>query len=79
MKDERRFCWVFKNFQIFLRMWMMSWPKLNNRWMTLFILTQMLKGSKRWQKHQKERKIVEIKGLDFKSFRFLKKLVLIQW
>jgi len=46
--------------------------------MTLLILTQMLKGSKRWQKHQKKKKIVKIKGLDFKSLKFLKILVLIQ-
>jgi hypothetical protein len=28
-----------KKTPIFLKMWMMSWPKLNNRWMALFILT----------------------------------------
>jgi len=39
----------------------------------------MSKGSKGWQKHQKKRKIVEIKGLDSKSHQFLKILVLIQW
>jgi hypothetical protein len=37
----------------------------------------MLKGSKRWQKHQRKRKIVEIEGLKFNTSQFLRILVLI--
>jgi len=35
---------------------MMSWPKLNDQWKTLFILRQTSKGSRRWQKPQKRKK-----------------------
>jgi hypothetical protein len=57
----------------------MSWPKLNDQWKTLLILTQALRNSRRWQKPQKKKKKVESKGLDSKIFQFLEILVLIQW
>jgi hypothetical protein len=61
------------------RMWLMSWPKLKDRWKTLLILTQLLKGSNRWQGHQGRRKTIKIENLDSKPSQFLKILIIIWW
>jgi hypothetical protein len=63
----------------FLKMWLMSWPKLNDWWKTLLILMQTSRGWRRWWRPQQRRRIIEGKGLDSKTFQFLKILVIIWW
>jgi hypothetical protein len=48
MKGKKRFSWVYIKASKFEKMWLMSWPKLDDYWRTLLILTQTLKGSRRW-------------------------------
>jgi hypothetical protein len=45
----------------------------------LLILTQTLRGSRRWREPQKKRKRIEGGGLVSKTFQFLEILAFIQW
>jgi hypothetical protein len=78
-EGEKMFWWVWKGASKLLKMWLMSWPKLNNRWKTLLILTQMSKGLRKWWKPQNRRKRVKGRGLDSKTFQCLEILVFIWW